>query len=46
MPGINVPYEEPSMPELVLDCEKMSAGEADGILLKYIKGAPRASRPA
>ena len=45
VPGINVPYEEPEVPELVLDCEKMSAGEASGILLKYLKGAPRASRP-
>jgi adenylylsulfate kinase len=46
VPGINVPYEEPEVPELVLDCEKMSAGEAAGILLKYLKGAPRVSRPA
>ncbi len=48
VPGINVPYEEPSVPELVLDSEKMSAGEAAGILLNYIKGAfdPQAGAPA
>jgi len=45
VPGINVPYEEPEKPTLIFDCEKMSAGDAAGILLKYLKDAPRASRP-
>jgi adenylylsulfate kinase len=45
VPGINVPYEEPSRPELILDGGKMSAGVAAGVLVKYIKGAPGASRP-
>jgi adenylylsulfate kinase len=45
VPGINVPYEEPEVPELVLDCEKMGAVEAAGVLLKYIKGATGTPRP-
>ncbi len=42
VPGVNVPYEEPLMPEIVVDSDKMNPGEsakkvADAIITLYGK---------
>jgi len=37
VPGVNVPYEEPVMPELVIDTAGLSLGEAEAILVRYVK---------
>ena len=37
VPGVNVPYEEPEYPEIVIDTEKEKPEEAVGRILKIIK---------
>ncbi len=36
VPGMNVPYEEPDMPELIIDTEKESPEEAAGRIVEMI----------
>ncbi len=38
VPGLNVPYEEPDNPELVIDTEKTLPGEAADKIVKMIRG--------
>ena len=38
VPGVNVPYEKPEHPELIIDCAAMSSDEAASALVRYIKG--------
>jgi adenylylsulfate kinase len=40
VPGVNVPYEEPLHPELVIDCGSRVADEAADELITYIRGLP------
>jgi adenylylsulfate kinase len=37
VPGVNVPYEEPVNPELVIDCDRLCVEEAGEVLVRYIK---------
>ena len=37
VPGVNVPYEEPLNPELVIECDRLGADEAAERLIKYIR---------
>jgi len=37
VPGLNVPYEEPENPELVIDTEKISPSDAAKMILKMIQ---------
>ena len=37
VPGLNVPYEEPDNPELVIDTEKISPGAAAGKIVEMIQ---------
>lgn len=39
VPGVNVPYEEPERPELVVEDDSLGAEEAGARLVKYIEGA-------
>jgi adenylylsulfate kinase len=39
VPGVNVPYEEPLNPELVIECGSLSADDAARELVQYIIGA-------
>lgn len=38
VPGVNVPYEEPEAPELVIDNGTLPLADAAAILVEYIKG--------
>ena len=37
VPGLNVPYEEPDNPELLIDTEKISPGAAAGKIVEMIQ---------
>lgn len=39
VPGVNVPYEEPDKPELVIECDRLDAAEAGRRLVEYIRQA-------
>ncbi|MEK6582575.1 MAG: adenylyl-sulfate kinase [Nitrospirota bacterium] len=41
VPGINVPYEEPKMPELVIETDKVSVRQSKGIIKKLISRLSR-----
>lgn len=43
VPGVNVPYERPASPEIVIDAERTSVEAAADIISEYIKGTPRES---
>lgn len=37
VPGVTVPYEEPLNPDVVIDAEKVTALDAAGLIVKFIK---------
>lgn len=37
VPGVNVPYEEPERPELIIECDRLTTQEAASELIQYIK---------
>ncbi len=37
VPGVNVPYEEPERPELIIECGRLTTQEAASELIKYIR---------
>ncbi|MGA2193560.1 MAG: adenylyl-sulfate kinase [Nitrospirota bacterium] len=39
VPGVNMPYEEPLKPELLIECDKLGEAEAAEKLAEYIKRA-------